>query len=504
MAQNHNAEYTEAPMTTFGTEQAPNKRYRRLRNPSFNADVWTDKNPLLQKGELGIETDTSKVKIGDGVAYWNDLPYMFDDAGANTDLSNLSDTGKANISAEGTYDPNETYDAGTVGAAIQSKADATTSANTDLSNLTSTGKNIANWASIVTNCIAEIPQDLKVELNNGTLTLKAGSKVYVPNGAGVFNEEVLTVDKTITPSTFATSSNRMIIYRYGSIFMLTTTLPYVYSGDTAPTTFDSNGRAFWYDTANNNIKYTDNSGSTWTSDYAFPIALVSITNGIGVTDINQLFNGFGYIGSTIYALPGVKGLAPNGRNADGTLKTTTIASSSVVTRTFTDSANGQIAFYGSVFGQGGYHLADDGYLYNDANALIAGACVIGQLKRTSGHIDYFYLRPLLQVVNYGDTEFIAHQAMPGSRYSELTLGTSGSTYTAIADGYLTLNKSATAAGQYINFVKNVNGMNCNAIAPSALPLSLYMPVSKGDVITINYDAAGTTSWFRFIYTNGAK
>lgn len=27
-----------------------------------------------------------------------------------------------------------------------------------------------------------IPQDIKLELNNGTLTLKAGSRVYVPNG----------------------------------------------------------------------------------------------------------------------------------------------------------------------------------------------------------------------------------------------------------------------------------------------------------------------------------
>ena len=32
----------------------------------------------------------------------------------------------------------------------------------------------------VSNCITNIPQDIKLELNNGVLTLKAGSKVYVP------------------------------------------------------------------------------------------------------------------------------------------------------------------------------------------------------------------------------------------------------------------------------------------------------------------------------------
>ena len=45
---------------------------------------------------------------------------------ANQDLSNLSATGKANVSAQGTYDANTNYTAGTVGAAIKSKADAST------------------------------------------------------------------------------------------------------------------------------------------------------------------------------------------------------------------------------------------------------------------------------------------------------------------------------------------------------------------------------------------
>lgn len=47
------------------------------------ASVWEAKNTLLLKGEVGIEIDTKKFKIGDGVTNWNSLPY------ANiTDLSN--------------------------------------------------------------------------------------------------------------------------------------------------------------------------------------------------------------------------------------------------------------------------------------------------------------------------------------------------------------------------------------------------------------------------------
>ena len=74
MAQNH-IEQNEAPMTRGGTIQGPSRRYRRLRHPTFPADEWTDKNPLLQRGELGIESDTHQIKAGDGYTLWNDLPY---------------------------------------------------------------------------------------------------------------------------------------------------------------------------------------------------------------------------------------------------------------------------------------------------------------------------------------------------------------------------------------------------------------------------------------------
>lgn len=36
---------------------------------------WTSVNPILLDGELGIEVDTDKFKIGDGVTAWNSLPY---------------------------------------------------------------------------------------------------------------------------------------------------------------------------------------------------------------------------------------------------------------------------------------------------------------------------------------------------------------------------------------------------------------------------------------------
>lgn len=45
-----------------------------LRNDS--AAVWTEKNPVLGKGECGIELDTNKFKFGDGATAWNSLAYV--------------------------------------------------------------------------------------------------------------------------------------------------------------------------------------------------------------------------------------------------------------------------------------------------------------------------------------------------------------------------------------------------------------------------------------------
>ena len=36
---------------------------------------WTLKNPILKKGEWGLETDTFSMKFGDGVSEWNNLVY---------------------------------------------------------------------------------------------------------------------------------------------------------------------------------------------------------------------------------------------------------------------------------------------------------------------------------------------------------------------------------------------------------------------------------------------
>ena len=196
----------------------------------------------------------------------------------------------------------------------------------------------------ITNCITKIPQDIKLELNSdGTLTVKAGSKVWYPNGKrsgnNVFGSVTLREDKVLT--TDDTEGESFVFVSLTGMGVNLALTSKCSSGPSAPSGADSGSR--WYDTANNFIRALNDDGSTSGANaQSFPIAIIESSGG-KITAINQVFNGFGYIGTTVFGLPGVKVLMPNGRNADGTLKNLEITTNSVVlnstTQTYIDNAH---------------------------------------------------------------------------------------------------------------------------------------------------------------------
>lgn len=78
MAQKHNPESTNAPMTRLGGMSAPEANKRIVRGLAYTAAQFSSENPILQLGELGYETDTHLLKVGDGTTAWNSLPYAGD------------------------------------------------------------------------------------------------------------------------------------------------------------------------------------------------------------------------------------------------------------------------------------------------------------------------------------------------------------------------------------------------------------------------------------------
>jgi len=49
---------------------------------------WTSANPTLMEGELAIETDTARYKIGNGSTAWNSLSYSSLPSGSITSGDN--------------------------------------------------------------------------------------------------------------------------------------------------------------------------------------------------------------------------------------------------------------------------------------------------------------------------------------------------------------------------------------------------------------------------------
>ena len=66
-----------------------------------SAASWASVNPILAQGEPGAETDTGKLKIGDGVTRWNLLSYVQPDANTagteNLWLASIADCGSLHI-----------------------------------------------------------------------------------------------------------------------------------------------------------------------------------------------------------------------------------------------------------------------------------------------------------------------------------------------------------------------------------------------------------------------
>lgn len=104
---------------------------------------------------------------------------------------------------------------------------------------------------------------------------------------------------------------------------------------------------------------------------------------------------------------------------------------------------------------------------------------------------------------------------PSNRYIDLTLGASGSTYTAPANGWICVEKQANAANQYISGGEPKPGQNGSAYSErisyitsysslTSLAPTIFFPVRKGSTYFINYTAGGDTLIFRFIYANGSQ
>ena len=336
----------------------------------------------------------------------------------------------------------------------------------------------------ITNCLLEVPQNIKLELNNGILTLKAGSIITFPNG---FEADGVTkkFDYLETHNdTSITSSNNdtWVIWVYsGGTLGARGLVAQTGSGETTP----SNVHCLYYNTKDNKI-YNVSPGGTLVADCSFPVCIVTATTN-GITQIKQVFNSFGYIGSTIWIDKGVKGLIPNGRNEDGTLNNIEAQANTVVTITYTNDIKG-VHFGFDMDGNpalNGLYRYDekDNYVYNGEFKGPTMFC--GTYDIVDGKVSNINPKQPFRAMEYSNESEIISWCMPD--YSRATTWSTAGGVVPYDAKVILYNTDATNAGGSGGWVK-VNGLleycvRGNAYEATSPVYVAYLP--NGAVVETN-------------------
>lgn len=164
------------------------------------AENWTTKNPVLLKGEFGVETDTNKFKIGDGNKAWADLDYAGADEAA---IENIIAQNRDSLYKYTRTDASQSDD-----AAIAAALGSNTAVQGDIVVITTTVEGNAyeqsafmydgtQWAAMTGNVGADkvILQDDIVMAGNYT---QVGNMTKTQNGTATFATKGKSVSDALT------------------------------------------------------------------------------------------------------------------------------------------------------------------------------------------------------------------------------------------------------------------------------------------------------------------
>lgn len=181
------------------------------------AASWTSANPTLAAGEMGVETDTGKAKIGNGTTAWNSLSYSLTGANgtvtsvtAGTGLSGGTITGSGTIAIDSTVATltgsqvltNKTLTDAKINLGIDSETASYTAVLANNSQIVTMNNASANTFSI--------PTDANVDFPIGTQI------TVLQIGAGQTTIQAVTAGTTTINSTGATANAPKLRVRYSS------------------------------------------------------------------------------------------------------------------------------------------------------------------------------------------------------------------------------------------------------------------------------------------------
>ena len=166
------------------------------------AATWNSENPVLKKGEIGIEIDTRKMKVGDGITAWKALSYMGADANdilavinENRDNCTQIELNQGQTDADGlaTITSPKKGDTAIVSKLIVG----------DKRSYTAYVYNGENWAACDGNYSADnvyFDEDLTYTVQFGTLAQPSGSAKFAATGKNVTQVLSALMAKEANPS----------------------------------------------------------------------------------------------------------------------------------------------------------------------------------------------------------------------------------------------------------------------------------------------------------------
>ena len=101
-------------------------------------------------------------------------------------------------------------------------------------------------------------------------------------------------------------------------------------------------------------------------------------------------------------------------------------------------------------------------------------------------------------------EYMAHMAMPSNRYVSLTLGASGATYTAPADGYVSVSAKSSQDKSTVQLIISASAGLMHTFNDISVGTwsRFYVPIRKGQNFTYEYNGKFASNSLLFVYAEG--
>ena len=481
------------------------------------ADNWTNFDPVLAVGEVGIEIDSNKTKIGNGTSPYTELPYSNQDTTLQQETQfTLNLTGNGTLGGSTPACTGSTYETGH--PYYYAFKGATSSTPTkELWGPSSAADN----QYLILDCVTPIALQSFRWTNGGnsqerfpTIVFKGSNDNSSYTTLGTYNTQNPT-DDSVTIENYTP-------YRYYRF-------DFPKSASWGKIGFISMSGFNRYNILNigDGLDVIDGQLTCAPSDA--PILDVPVNNCVLAMPTAPTFDG-----TNVKVYAGTKVAIPNGLNADGTCK------SNIVTLT-TDATINQSTFNGDVT----LMLKSDGtidqttYSYFEVDDISTITTLTAYCwyydRKTNNHYlasstgakqgpyqrikigsynqatdattKYFRTyRPIALESNNGGSggNNDGSASMPSNKSIDLTLGASGTEYTAPANGYFYINKVAGSDWYYVRMRNAISNIDLFVDAYRTTPLTSIIPAKKGEIVYVYYNATGTTNSFRFIYAEGSK